>query len=698
MSINTPSVTNFTAGEMSPRLQGRTDLSKYFNGCRVLENFHIHPHGGATRRSGFRFVAEALTNDKPELLIPFEYNGELTYVLELAEDETGQGKLRVFPGNATGKSAGGEYTRDIPYVSSEFDSLRYAQSAEKLILVHPDHPVRILSRENDTNWSLEEMTFLGKPEDWTDNNHPSAVGFYEQRLVLSGTRSKPGTIWFSRTGEMTDFRLKTREVPLSGWADRTITDANNDERKSGQEDDTIVLLDGDGFEKTDGIKGQHTDGTTRYYRYKGDRIFTTDGADRTITFKMVPGHDDIEAIWSAEGELQSQYWECFTVGDRVQADAGDTPLADDAIEATLSGYQANTIEFVVPRSRLWIGTAGGEWTISSATNEPLSPDTIKATHEGTCGASRCRPESVGFATLFIQRAGRKVREMAYRFESDAYVSRDLTVMSEHITDPGLKEMTYAQEPDSVVYCVRKDGALATMTYDPVQEVVGWGRIHTDGFVENVTSVFSSTAEIDRVWVVVRRTINGEERRMIEFLEGPFNGTIGDGFFVDSGVSHDGVPITKLTGMGHLSGRTVHILADGAVHPPQRVSSSGTITLDRPASKIHAGLPYTSTLQPMRMEGGSHRGTAQTKKKRITKVSVRFHETLGGKIGPAPDKLESIHFRSPSTPMGQGPGAFSGDKTVVFPKGWDRDGYVTVVQDQPLPMTLLLIVPTALINE
>ena len=101
---------------------------------------------------------------------------------------------------------------------------------------------------------------------------------------------------------------------------------------------------------------------------------------------------------------------------------------------------------------------------------------------------------------------------------------------------------------------------------------------------------------------------------------------------------------------------------------------------------------------MRLEGGSHRGTAQTKRQRITKVSVRFHQTLGGKIGPDEHRMESINFRSASMPMGRSVGTFSGDKSVVFPKGWTRENILTVAQDQPLPMTILLIVPTTIINE
>ena len=697
MTIATPSLTNFTAGEISPRLEGRTDLSKYFNGCRRLENFHVHPHGGATRRSGFRFVAEAMHPENPVLLIPFEFNGTQTYVLELGEDGSGQGRMRVFTEHGVVLSEGAEYRRDMPYTSDQFARLRFAQSGDVLILVHPNHPVQKLTRVDHDDWSLETMTFLGRPEDWTEGNYPSAVCFFEQRLVLAATPDRPGTLWFSRTGDMADFRLRTREVPLEGWRDREIVNGAGTMR-DGTAGDTFVLLDGDGFEQSDGIRGQHPDGTTRYYRYKGGQNLSASGSDLTVTFQETPGAAGIEVIWDSLGELNGDYWECLEPGDRTEGPAGEDPLDDDGIEATLSGRQANAIEFLVPRSKLWIGTAGGEWTISGSLSDAVTPETIKANHEGTCGASSTRPEAVGFATLYIQRAGRKIREMAYRYESDAYVSRDLTILSEHITEPGLVQLAYVQEPDSIIYGVRSDGCLVALTYEPDQDVAAWSRVVTDGVVESITSIFETSAKRDELWAVVRRTVNGQERRYIEFLEANFNGEIEDAFFVDSGLTYQGDPTDTVYGLGHLAGRTVAVLADGGVQPDRTVAQDGSITLDRPASVVHAGLPYGSFLQPMRLEAGSGRGTSQTKKKRITKVAVRFHQTLGGKVGPDETRLETVYFRSPATPMGQAQPAWSGDKSVNFPRGWEREGVLTVVQDQPLPMTVLLIVPTLVVNE
>jgi hypothetical protein len=188
-------------------------------------------------------------------------------------------------------------------------------------------------------------------------------------------------------------------------------------------------------------------------------------------------------------------------------------------------------------------------------------------------------------------------------------------------------------------------------------------------------------------------------RCIEFLEAEFGGAdTTSAFFVDSGLSYEGAATDVVAGLDHLAGREVAVLADGAVHKPVTVGPDGALTLTRAASVIHAGLPYTSVLKPMRIEAGSARGTAQTKKKLVTEVAVRFHDTVGGRVGPDANRLETVYYRSSATPMNTAPTPWTGDKIVRFPKGWDRDGALTILQDQPLPMTVLMLVPTVVVNE
>jgi hypothetical protein len=111
-----------------------------------------------------------------------------------------------------------------------------------------------------------------------------------------------------------------------------------------------------------------------------------------------------------------------------------------------------------------------------------------------------------------------------------------------------------------------------------------------------------------------------------------------------------------------------------------------------------GLGYTSVLRPMRLEYSGQRGSAQTRTKRITEVGLRLYRTLGGKVGPDLSRLEPLLYRTSADAMDGPPALFTGDKSVRFPQGWSPDGVLTLAQDQPLPMTVLLIAPTLALNE
>lgn len=619
MSLATPGISSFTSGEISPRLAGRIDLARYFTGCRTLENFLAHPHGGVMRRSGLRFIHETISQDKKSRLIPFEFNTKQTYVLEIGVNAEGRGRMRVFAAGGLCMS-GGEPTQKMledhfgegnvpddfyieapidhgwndpceartPWKESMLDGLRWVQSNDVLIVVHPEmRPFRI-ERWQWNRWRVVPIDFTSMPEAWNSSDGwPGTVTFHQSRLVFGGTPKKPNTLWFSRTASYYDMTLKS----------------------------------------------------------------------------------------TSENE---------------------PPAEDDAIEVTLDAPQTNRIMFMVPRRLLYVGTTGGEWTLDSAGSGPITPSTVMARMESSHGSADIQAEFIGNAAIYVQRAGRKLRAMTYSFESDSHASTDLTVFAEHITGEGVKAIAYSREPDPVLWCVRSDGELLSFTYLPEHEVMAWARHPTMGEVEAITSVYDHPSREDRLWVVIIRDVGGRSRRLVERLDPGFAGEAEQAFFVDSGCSYEGEPAKVLTGLGHLVGEKVDVLADGAPHRPLVVDEDGSITLDRAASVIHAGLPYRSVLQPMPLEAGSHRGTAQSKRKRVISTAVRFHETLGGSIGPGMSAMEPVQF--PHRRMDQAPPLFSGDRRVSFRKGWDREAVLTVAQEQPLPMTVLMMVPEVAVYE
>jgi len=310
-----------------------------------------------------------------------------------------------------------------------------------------------------------------------------------------------------------------------------------------------------------------------------------------------------------------------------------------------------------------------------------------------------QPLLIGNSTLFIQRAKRKLRELAFSSESDSYVAPDMTILAEHITEGGIEEMAYQQEPDSVAWLVRADGVLACMTFRREEQVVAWHRHIVGGAFGSGNAVVESVATIpgdideDQVWVIVKRTINGATKRYVEYLSGfDFGTDVGNAFFVDSGLTYSGSAATTISGLNHLEGQSVAILADGAAHANKTVSS-GAITLDRSVTKAQIGLPFTSKLETLRIDAGSAMGSSQGKNKRIGEVTVRLFRTVGLKIGTSSTELDTVPFRSSSDNMDTALSLFTGDKTAEFNGGYDDDATITIVQDLPLPMTILAIFPT-----
>jgi hypothetical protein len=709
MSLIPITLTNFTAGELSPRLAGRVDVSRYFNGCQSLENFLVHPHGGVARRSGMRYVADCVRHTGASLLAPYEDATGAGWVLEFAQDDAGAGVLRFFSGSGRVLDAGGAVMQiATPYLQEHLSALRWVQDRYELVLAHPAFAPRRLSRTEAGGFELSVMEFTDQPETWGEDNWPALCALHEDRLIFAATPDEPFTIWFSRTGYHEDFRLATREVPLDDWDDFEITDGSGDSLADGRPGDTVLLLAGDTFTNNTALAGVMPDGTLCYYRYTGTRTVTAStSSSLTMSLAASPSASTaIESVRDAAGELRSDCWELHQVGDRVSADAGDDPLDDDAVEVTLSAQRGGRICFLAPRDKLWVGATSGEWTVSgSSLNTPVTPSGVKANREGTCCAAELPPCQAGAALLYVQRSGKKIREMAYRLESDAYTSLDLTLLAAHLGEPGITQLAYVQEPDPMLFAVRADGVLLAMTYLPEQDVCAFSRIITDGAVEGVCGVFDQNECRDDLWLVVRREIvvDGQSvtRRFVEKLAPGFSETAAssqDAFFVDAGLSYSGDAVRELTGLSHLAGRTVQILADGAVLPEQVVAADGSISLGRAASEVHAGLAYASSLTPMRLEFSGNRGSAQTRTKRITEVSLRLFRSLGGKVGPDKTRLEPLLYRTSADAMDGPPALYTGDKTVRFPQGWSPEGVLTLVQDQPLPMTVLLIAPVMALNE
>ena len=191
-----PIQTNFTAGELSPRLYGRVDLARYHNGLAALENMIIMPHGGVTRRTGARYAATAKIAGRKIRLIPFEFSTSQAYVLEF-----GHQYIRFYMDGGQIESGGSAYEIASPYGEGDLLGLKFAQSHDTMYIAHPGYHPRKLTRSGHTSWTLSNPAFTDDPFGADGSGDcPGAVTFHEQRLVFAGTENDPQTVWGSRTG------------------------------------------------------------------------------------------------------------------------------------------------------------------------------------------------------------------------------------------------------------------------------------------------------------------------------------------------------------------------------------------------------------------------------------------------------------------------------------------------------------------
>ena len=796
MARAAPIQTNFTAGELSPRLEGRVDLQKYQNGCRTLENMIVLPHGGITRRPGFRFVAQTRDAAGPARLLPFEFSAEQAYVLELGDRylrfyrdrgrievqaaaatvnngdfaagiggwtdastapatighdaveqrlvlngaagasaiarqalaceantlhvlmlHVAEGTVEISLGAAAGEAdiagarrcGGGwhciEFTPasatawlqiastspawpaavasvafhgvgalelPTPYAAADIGALKFVQSADVMFLAHGRHPVFRLERRGNRSWSLAAMEFADGPylAENVNENH---------KLSLSGTEVD-SEVMVTATGfapfapEDLGRMLRLRHSGKWGWGRISAFVSAGEVR---------AVVGGK-------FAGGSATAAWRLGAWGGPR-----GHPRAITFfeqRLFLGGSELQpqTVWGS----QSADYANFGPTRAADKDPFEHSVTDDsALTYTIASDQVNTIRWLAPARDLIVGTLGAEFRMGAGdAGKALTPSSVLVRRETAHGVADLQPLRAGSAILFVQRAQRKIRELGYSFEVDGYVAPDLTLLAEHISASGIADMAYQQEPDGIVWCALGGGDLIGMTYQRAQDVVAWHRHRTQGRFESVAVIPDADTLRDQLWACVRRTIGGQERRFVEYMAEAEDEDVGGHFSVDSGLSYDGPPTQSLGGLAHLAGATVAVLADGAAHPDVAVGPSGGIALQRAAMRVHAGLAYAARAQTLRLEAGAADGTAQGKTKRIHRLTLRLLRSSGLKVGPAGGPLDPVPLRSSATPMGRQAGPFTGDVEVELDAGFDTEGRVALEQTQPLPCTVLALMP------
>lgn len=656
MPRTTPILTNFTAGEISPLLAGRVDVSRYFNATRQQQNMVSLPQGPAVRRPGTQFIARIKNSAVPARLLPFEFSTEQAYVLEF-----GPTYARFYKDGGRIETTGTPVELATPYLAGELATVKWTQSADVMTLVCPARAPHDLSRTSHVAWTIAATALIDGPYD--AENTDTAKTLAPAATTGTTTITASGHTPFAATDVGRLVRIKHG----STWGYAAITAFTSS---------SLVTVT---------VKKDFGD-TAAVSTWRLGLWSNTTGWPAAVCY-----HEERQ-VFGGSGR-SAQRIDGSKSNDFVNFTPG---TADgDPFGYTIGADKVNAIRWLTSWRQLIVGTLGAEIRVGSdaATSglTPTNPGIIR--RETTYGCADTPPALIGSSLTFVQRQRRKVRSMNNSVAEDALLADDMTELAAHVTRSGVAAVAYQQEPHSVLWGQRNDGTLIGCTYGRAQQVVAWHRHPlggTDARVESMAVI--PGAEQDELWMIVARTINGATARYVERLTAfPDDDTAqADLWFVDSGLSWDGAPATTFSGMDHLEGETVHILADGAVHPP-RVVTGGAFTLDWPASKVIAGLPYLPIIETMPLEAGQNEGTAQSKRRRVDTVTVRLHRSLGCRIGCKSDALDEVPFRTTGDRMDAPPPLFTGDKTIAVRGDWTTPT-VIIDQPQPLPLTVIAIMP------
>ena len=509
-----PLFSNFSSGEISPKIDARIDLAQYFNGAQEIRNWICVPQGGVKTRGGFHFVNETKDSGIARL-IPFCFSELQNYMLLFGEEyiwffmDKGFITSGLFPDilnpeiklsiqwpsssfpidefrvttndvfmsktswNAPVYSQYGgtrligrtipsniPYKIETPYrVEDDLWSIRYAQDDENLFLVHPFYPPMVLQKGiGHTSFTLNEMEFIDGPyedEVLTPTITPSDTTG-DITLTASDNLFLPGhvgALWRLNHTAVWSY------VKITGYTSSTLVNA------------TVMSA-----VTVDAATTSHREGAWS----------DVNGWPRQICF-----HEG-RMLFASNYERPQTVW-----GSKTANYTDFTPGILDNDAYTFTPADLNIIRWILPGRQLSIGALNVEATAVGPSDGPITaadPPTIKsATTHGS--SNLIAPVRVGKAILFLQRAARKIREFVYSYADDTYGAPDVTIASEHLFTSDIVDLVYQQEPDSILWAIRNDvlGTLLACTYDRYMDptkggIVAWSRHYTDGRFESIGTI------------------------------------------------------------------------------------------------------------------------------------------------------------------------------------------------------------------
>ena len=648
--------TSYNRGELDPRLVGRKDLQAYYAGAKVAQNVVTLVQGGVRRRNGTEFIHE----DDDGRVFNFSFSTEVNYCLLFTDLQ-----FEVF------KDGVSQTTVVTPYTLAQVKELDFIQSADTALVFHADVQSQEISRTSDTTWSIAPITFTNIPQfDFNDGLSPTPV-------------SEIQALTFTNVNVSDRFKLSldgilTEEIVWAASSTANdIQDALQALINTGNSGITCVFDTGTTFDIT--FAG---DSAANFRPMVGTPIITQLATFATSVTTTQQGTSRKEAVWSGnrgwpqtatfhEGRLWlggSTFRPATLWGSKVNFFFdfnGGKARDDEGIDVTLDTDQVNAITAIFSNRTLQVFTTGGEFSINTS---PITPENVAVSPQTSFGTKKVRPISIDGLTLFVQRTGKAVRNFFFVDESKAFNSSSISVLASHlINDPiELAASKGTTEVDAnYAYIVNSDGTMAVYNTLASEDVQGFTQWVTDGEQVSIAVVD------DLLYTYTKRNIGGVDTFFLE-REDPTLTT-------DS--SSSSTSTDTLTGLTHLEGETIDVIADGS-YQGEFVVSGGQVVIERQADLITGGLCFVPIIESMPLNIALQNGPNAALPKRIVRAGVELYESNGVLVNGEriADKTMGVDVFEPPIP--------NTGLERIFLQGWSVDAKLTITQDEPMPMTIL----------
>jgi len=676
---------NFVGGELDPKLRSRVDIAQYNSGLAEALNVTVQPQGGVTRREGTKhlFTLETFNSAHAYRLVPFEFSTTDSYMLAFVATSS-SAKMFVFRNRVLQTNINGSGNNFLSLTHVRADNIAecdFIQSADTLIITHPDRPVvKIVRGASNTSWteSLVTFDFIPKVPGTLTTTVGTNVGGHALAKV-NGTAGKfkfttflfggvtPANIFTSSSetyegqyinvqpfGRLRIIR-KAGTAALDVFAEIPLFDDND--------------IDDANWELETG------------HVPAWDATFSSSGSyPRSATF-----HEG-RLFFGGTKDFPSTIFGS-RVGQFFNFEPGEG-LADEAVTATLDTNTFNAITDIFSAQHLQVFTTGAEFFVPQGENDPITPTNFIVKQQTAFGSKPgVKVQNLDGASIFIQRQGKSLQEFLYSDITASYQTAKISLLSSHLlnepVDIAVKRSTSTDEGDRILI-VNTDGSIACYTTMRNQNIVAASKWTTP----NGEFLAIGQDVTDTYVIVLRKSINSANYKVCVECFDP-NAT-GDMTFENIAVSGPSTYSTKHISIDSAARSfTFTIIVDGKVESTATIGSSSasdfvlTSGTNATTNNYQIALNFPVSVKTLPADPKTNVGSLRGNKKRIFQVNASLFETQNISIDGTPVSFTTLDGTT-DTAISE----FTGLKTFNGLLGYSYEPQITFTQTQPLKMTLL----------